>query len=387
MNEYKRFGSMIINEEMMWFITFDDVFPALYKMNLMEKKIECLGEIPWEDFFDENALIEKIDETIIIAPRWHKKRFLKYNMELSIFQSVLLEQEVWTGDISTSAFSNVIRYKNSLFFIGNKNGLIVEYFKDDEQFYIRNLDLPKGIVKQELSFFWDSAVLKDSIVYLAIENGGLFEINLLNFQCKYREIDDNYKCFSMTLIDDCLWITPYYGNSIIRYNLSLEKYSSIKIPIELKKIPFMTIINFGDEILLIPMEDEKIFCINKFNKKISSARIPKYNKINEESVCRQFLAIYRDTKGNTYLQKNGSFDLWIFYQYGKFEKISISIPFENIIKNLKNSKAVKQKKWTENQKKDLEFILWILKNCESNRNIVDNKSGMNIWKFLKLLSN
>lgn len=380
MNNQKRFGSMMIDENIFFFISYEDIFPALYKTNLLGNKIECLGEVPWENIFDENGLLGKIDNVIIIAPRWHKNKFLKYDIKLSTFKTILLEQEVWSGDFSTSAFSNVIQFNNSLFFIGNRNGLIVEYNGKDEQFYIHNLIFSSELNKEDLNFFWNSAILKENMIYLPIKKGGLLEVNLKNFRSNYIKIIEDYQCFTMTQINDHFWIIPYYGNKIMLFDLKSKKYNFITLPIEEKIMPFLTMINFGKEVLLIPMNDKFILSINKFNYEISYKKEFELDVIKENE--RQFLAIYKDINENVYLQKNRSRELWIFNKNGNLKKLSFIIPFENIQKSFEKSKAFKKMFWTENMQAGIDFILQIIKNNEKLENKVYNNHGSNIWRIL-----
>ena len=382
MDGKKQFGSMILYNKIIFFISCKDIFPALYKVNLNTNEIECLGEVPWENNLDENCLMEKIGNVIIIAPRWHEHKFLKYDIERSMFQIILLDQKLWTNDFSVSAFSNVVRLKESLFFIGNKNGVIVEYQKSMDQFYIHNLILSDGLNKEELSFFWNSAILVDGILYLPIKKGGLIKIDLENYITNYIEWENDYKPFSMNYIEGCLWIVPFYGNEIMLYDIKLNKFSFIKIPIKKEKTPFMTAIDFGEEVLLMPMFNGNIFSINKSDYIVSDRKDFRLEVSGNDEGQRQFLVIYRDEGGNTYLQKSGNYELWKFSKERIIEKKSFFIPFENIQKIFEKSKAAKRKLWFENVSVGLDFFLYCIKKDEGIEKVVSCKHGSDIWKLL-----
>ena len=382
MDGRKQFGSMILYNELLFFISCKDIFPALYKANLHTNEVECLGEVPWEDNLDENCLMEKIGNMIIIAPRWHKHKFLKYDIERSVFQIVLLDQELWINDFSVSAFSNVVRLKESLFFIGNRNGVIVEYQKSMDQFYIHNLILPGGLNREELSFFWNSAILVEGILYLPIEKGGLIKVDLENYTTNYIEFANNYKPFSMNYIEGDLWIVPYYGNEVMLYNIKLNTYSLVKIPIKKEKTPFMTAIDMGREVLLMPMFKGNVFSINKSDYIISDKKDFRLEVLGKDEGQRQFLTIYRDEGGNTYLQKSGNYELWKFNKETIFEKHSFFIPFGNIQKIFEGSKAAKRKLWFENASVSFDFFLYCIKKDEGIEKVINCNHGSDIWKLL-----
>lgn len=384
MNNRKRFGSMTVIEETVFFISCDDIFPGLYKSNLTDKKVECLGELPWERYYDENALLEKIDDVIVIAPRWHRNRFLIYDLNLSEFHTIYLNQEVWLGDTSISAFSNVAKLGESLFFIGNKNGIIVEYNSKKKQFYIHNLEIPKELSKEELSFFWDTAILEKNVIYLPIKKGGLLKIDLKKFHLDYIEIKEEYQCFKISRIENTLWIMPYYGNRIMLFDLKSENQKFIDLPIEEKNTPFMTAVDFNREVLLIPMFDENIIGINKCDHRVYKKKKFVIDDLKREQTKRQFLSIYKDANEKVYLQKNGNRKLWIFHKTGKFEEVFITIPFENIRKIFENSKTLRKMNLAENRETKLGFLFQLFKYGRDEKNQMNENYGINIWKFLKI---
>lgn len=387
MGDKKCFANMVVDEENLWFISYEDIFPALYKVNLLTRNIECMGEVPWENNFGENSLLERLDNMIIIAPRWHKRRFLRYDIKSSTFHTFFLEQDVWENDFSISAFSNVVRWNHSLFFIGNKNGLIVEYCKLDGRFRIHNLVLPEDLDKDDLSFFWNSAVLKGNELYLPIKKGGLFSVNLMDFRTKYVKITDDYQCFTISLIEEEFWILPYYGNKIMLLDFDLQKHSYIELPIEEKMMPFMTVIDCDSEILLIPMSGNSIFFINKIDHQISQKQEFELETLEESQVQRQFLSIYRDSKGNTYLQRSRNSEWWIFNAKAQLRKEFFSIPFENIQKFFDESKAAKKKYWIENTNVGFDFMLRIINRNQNYEVKEKDNNALAIWQFLLELSN
>lgn len=386
MSGRKHFGSMLIQEEILWFISYGDIFPALYKFDLLTKEISCLGEIPWENNFEEFAWLGKIDETLVIAPRWHKRKFIKYDINQSSFETVFLEQDVWTGDFSIAAFSNVVQLENSLFFIGNKSGLIVEYQKDQDRFLVHNLTFPEGVAKEDISLFWNSAILQGNELYLPVRKGGLLKISLVDFRVDYTRIVDDYECFHMELIGDCFWIMPYYDNKIMLFNWKLGKYHFVVLPIEKKKTPFMTAIDFGDEVLLMPMSEKEVFSIHKTSHEVCEKSEFRFDALGRERFQRQFLAMCKDQNGNTYLQRNGSCELWMFDKQGGLKKETVFVSFESIQKIFENSRAAKMMTWQESISVETDLILQIIKNNKENNNMEENTFGLNIWNDLKAIS-
>lgn len=383
MNNRKRFGSMTVYEETLFFISCNDVFPGLYRVDLSDKGIECLGEVPWENYHDENALLEKIEDMIVIAPRWHKNKFLLYDLKARAFQPIFLEQNVWFGDTSVSAFSNVVKARGSLFFVGNKNGLIVEYCSKKNSFCLHNLTLPKELCKEDLNFFWNSVSIEKNILYLPIRKGGLLSLSLDDFHVNYIKFEEGYECFSMSRIGNILWLLPYCGNNVMIFDLNNQTYKYIELPIEEKNIPFITAINSGTEVLLIPMFAGDIIAVNKRNYGVSKKGKLGVNDLKKEQNKRQFLSIYRDVDGTSYLQKNGSFKLWIFGENGKFIEKSILVQFEDIQDILKSTYVFKRKFFIENMDIELQFMTRYLKNCQQKRNLVREKFGVKIWELLK----
>lgn len=381
MNKRKQFGCMLVDGNTLLFISSKDIFPALYKVDLLTKRSECLGEVPWEYYADESALIGKIDDMLIIAPRCHQRKFLKYDMTHSLFQVIWLDEDIWERDFSISAFSNVVRLGNSLFFVGNKSAIIVEYRKDSDDFVIHKLILPIGLSKEELSFFWCSAVLEENELYLPFLKGGLIKIDLKDFHVAYIEIPHNYQCFSMAVIDDYFWMMPNFGNKIMLFQWKSKEYHFIEVPIKSGNIPFMAAVDWGSEILLIPMHDETIFSIDKLTYMVSKKVV--LNRLANNSRQRQFLLIYRNDEGNTYLQKSRSHELWCFSKNGDFEKETYDVTTDNIQELFAKSKMVKNKFWTESINVGIDFWLDILKGGEEENEILIQNCGLNIWTDLK----
>lgn len=383
MNDKKQFSHMIVEGNTIIFISCNDIFPALYKIDLLENKIKCLGELPWDNGFQENILLGKIEDVIIIAPYWNKRKFLKYDMRSASFQCVFLEQEVWADDFFISAFSNVVQYNRSLFFIGNKNGIIVEYSKEHDQFFIHNIVLPKELVKEDLCFFWSSIFLIDNILYLPIEKGGLLKVNILDFQTDYIKLAYDYRCFSMSLIENQLWMMPYCDNKIMIFDLKTENYSIIEFFLQSEECPFMAAVDFGDEVLLMPMKSKKILSISKLNHKISEKKEFELDALKKEQIQRQFLAICKDKDGNTYLQKNGSLETWVINKKGILKKYSFFINYKNIKKIFEKSKAAERRLWMENININIYSILWILSYCNHINRVEKNNYGCKIWNCIK----
>ena len=145
----------------------------------------------------------------------------------------------------------------------------------------------------------------------------------------------------------------------------------------------MTAVDFGKEILLIPMENEKIFAIRKSTYEILEKQNFKLSKLKKNQIQRQFVAIYRDKTGNTYLQRNDSYELWIFNKIGTFKKMSFFVQFKNIKEIFKNSKAIKKGFWIENTNIGINCMIKILKDSKYIEQIRRNDCGLKIWDFIK----
>ena len=145
----------------------------------------------------------------------------------------------------------------------------------------------------------------------------------------------------------------------------------------------MTTVDYGKEILLFPMFDKCILSVDKSNYKISEKHGFKMNALEENQTERQFSAIYKDSKQNVYLQKNGSSKIWILNREGFFSEVSIRIPFENIKNIYKSSKAIKRIFLTERKEIKFDTMMQILEMKQYEEQTINKKVGENIWRFLR----
>lgn len=383
MSNCLKFRSMTVDEETLFFIAYNNVFLGLYKADIAGNEVECLDEIPWVNSYDENILLEKINDVLVIAPCLHKNRFLLYDLKAKVFHSIFLEQNFWFGDITTAAFSNVVRFGKSLFFIGNKNGAIVEYCSIKNDFYVHNLMIPKELEKEDLNFFWCSVILEKNVLYLPTRKGGLILVNLENFCLNYIQGTGEFECFCMSRVDDVLWMMPYHGNYVMTFDMVTKKNKLIELPIGIRQAPFMTVIDAGKDLLLIPMHDENVIAIDKISYGVSGKGRLETNDLKHTQNKRQFLAIYKSIEGNVYLQKNGCFDLWIFEKSSNFRKKSFMISIEKTWNVLRELDIFKRRIFMENVDLGLVFISQALGIEHKEKGLTDGKYGINIWKYLK----
>lgn len=260
-SHHLRIPTVDIVENNMYFVSIVNGMQALYRFNLKVDSLECLGRIPY-NIRDTNgyASLGKIGNKIIIAPCFCTQNFIEYNIQDHQFK-----KKEGKGNFcllpDTAAFTNVIHYRNSLFFFNNISGVIVEYnFKRDEYVYHDNWS--SSIKKIErLVFYWNSVIRVENRCFLPVMYSDLIlelDLDTCNL-CNQHRLGMNLKVFSMSYDGIYFWITTVDGK-ILRWNI---QDNDVEMIIDNGQKKYINSLSSGSKQYFFPEQTDTYFYIDK----------------------------------------------------------------------------------------------------------------------------
>ena len=323
------FYSMCVEKKKAWFVSRDDCFQGLYCINLSNGSIICLGRIPI-GFRDSHALIGKVGNELIIAPRWEKSRFVKYDLQQNVFELVDLNVDLWNGNKSIAAFTNVVSIYDSLYFIGNNNGFVVEYNSVQKEFVIHSLKLPEGLSNEKLSFYWNSIRKYDENTWLLVpvSRDCILKYNLNSYSVQEIKTFSDIPFLSISMpAEDEILILPQRGNRLLLYNLKDEKKHIIDYPIKESLNLFKIAIKFKEGFLIVPDSLDDNFFFNIQTQELSRINIEfKGLNIDEKN---KILALSYDEKSS---------QLYFLYSDGNLVTFNSDLSVETYALKLPNNR-------------------------------------------------
>lgn len=340
------FEYMAVENQFIWFVSTSSAFSGLFEMNIETGEINCLGELPILcKTRREFVVLEKIKNKIIIAPYFSNSGFIEYNIENKKFDIVQMKQSIWKNEIiGMSAFANVVKYNDKLFFIGNANGLIVEYDSVLQQYIYHTSwtqDVEQLLNVSEIFFWRNSYVQIENKIFIAIINTNkIIEIDLDFLQSKCHCIPFNVELAGAFFVKGFFWLTVMKGNFIIKWSFEENKFQQVNLPLDSEvDIPVAGIVGVDGGLLILPclrkdvffIDDEKNILEHVFDmeKVISKGRDFRVTEIEEYAVIK--------VRGDEYdsFALQGKKGVLQIFNSAKKEIIELKLFLEdNILKNI-----------------------------------------------------
>ena len=268
------FPLMAKDGERIWFISSGDIVCALYQLDLNLDKLECLGEIPapYDTGFEYGAL-GKMGDIIVLAPYFGDGDFVEYSLSEKRFRMVRLS--VTIERYPFAAFSNVINWNDSLFFIGNMNGWIVEYRRKDKRYIahsVWNDDLRReGIEREEIRFAWNANVQINNVVYMPVYGKNwILKLELPNCSVKVNRLPIDFSSYRMCCDGINFWLisNEIKDSSVLKWNENQNSCEKIKLTSDSnKQLCFIDIICAKNILYCFPLGNENGIFMLDINSK------------------------------------------------------------------------------------------------------------------------
>ena len=252
--KYNRWFPMVAYDgEMVWFITSANLFSGLYQLDMKTDEVTFLDELPisYAQMMEYGA-IGKIGTKIIIMPFYCHGPGLEYDLVRRDFQTISLPPDIWFAGSEAEAFANTFHYRDSLYFIGNANGLIVEYNETKRyQFHTVWAD-GLAIPAKELRFSWNAGVQIAGRVYLPVMGTNrILELELETMRAALHTLPEDIALLTLSYDGEDFWGTPYRGNRTICWNLKNGKTKTYLLP-----VPAETVFGFAHS---VTMQGRQVF--------------------------------------------------------------------------------------------------------------------------------
>ena len=251
---YHRWFPMVAYDgEMAWFITSANLFSGLYQLDMKIDEVTFLAELPgsYAQMIEYGA-IGKIGTKIVILPFYCQEGALEYDLVRGDFQTIPLPPDAWLGGSQAEAFGNTFQYRDSLYFIGNANGLIVEYNETKRcQFHTAWAD-GLAIPVEKICFSGNAGVQIAGHVYLPVMGmNHILELELETMRATLHTLPEDIASLTLSYDGEDFWVTPYQGNRTICWNLTSGKTKTYLLP-----VPAETVFGFARS---ITMQGRQVF--------------------------------------------------------------------------------------------------------------------------------
>lgn len=247
-------------DEKIWFVSLELVF-CLFQMDKVSGELQCLGILPVNYGRQEAyTAIGKINNRIIMAPYYCTGDFIEFDLRSYQFKKIPLKYDIYSGN---GTFNQVVKYNNTLFFIGCANGVIVEV--NDNGQYIYHFKWAEQIGHQiKNKLFFAGCACEDGIIYLPVYNTNrIIELDMSNWKCGITVLPVEYKIISQFYDGRMFWYLPDEGNKIITYRKNKNEVEQIIIPMNSQgKDIFKTILFNEDKTIVIMNNDNICFSVS-----------------------------------------------------------------------------------------------------------------------------
>lgn len=239
----------------LWFIN-QETAALLCRMNIRSCKIQVIKELPVEYKTQlECMVLGRKNNKIIIAPFLGNQGFVEYDISdgnIKIIENTKNQQK----KMKRGKFVSVFEYKDSLYFIGSGNGLIIEY-KGETGEYIQHSEWSEEVGRQlgmEADFYTVATFAQiNNKIYVGIwKTNILIEITLPDMKTKIIPYDFDYSLGSITSSGNTIWAVPQEGNAVAAWNEE-EGSKCITLPIQACEAPFHIPAAVDDGAVFIPL--------------------------------------------------------------------------------------------------------------------------------------
>lgn len=267
---YNRWFPMAaVDEERIFFVTSATLFSGLYQLEKKTDTLTLLAELPTPYIrLVEYAAIGKIGRKVILMPFYCHEGVLEYDLVQRTFRTIPLPAGTWWEGSDVEAFTNVFRYGDSLYFIGNGNGLIVEYDSVTER-YLFHTSWAKSLPmeRNSLRFFLNAGVQVAGHAYLPVMGTNqILELEFTTGKAVLHVLPVAFRALSLSYDPnhEDFWVTPLQGNQVICWNKKENRIQPYLLPISSDTVMgFANSVSIGGRQMFFPFLRSEFFSLSK----------------------------------------------------------------------------------------------------------------------------
>ncbi len=211
---------------------------------------------------DAYNVLAKVNNKVLIAPFCSQNNFVEYNCLTHTFAEVPNPKRYWNS-LGIPAFSNVVCHKDSAFFFGNGNDIIVEYDGRKDQFIYHENWL--GGLKKHISsmdkFVFDryGCACVDSRVYFVSENlSAIICLDLDSMEVNMFHMPLDARFSYITYYQGVFYLLSAYEKKVVRWDEGTGAFHELTIPKSMGVFPYCGFFHVKSGLAIIPMEGNPI---------------------------------------------------------------------------------------------------------------------------------
>ncbi|SFW31975.1 hypothetical protein [Selenomonas ruminantium] len=259
--ECPQVGAYCRDRQKIYFIyNVRNVFGVLCEADLSNDKVKILCQVPNDEEMTnwglEYVITVQSGKKLIMPPYFSSNGFLEYDMLTGKLQSLPCEEKVWEPNLERcSAFGMVTEWHDSIYFLGNANGLIVEYRKKAGK-YVYHKNWLGGIESQKKPIF-GGGELVDGVWYLVATNMNMMlalDMESMNASMVNIPLPDGFQLRSISRNGDELWLTPIQGNCLgcIHMDSKEIEFFECQSISKHQRIPFSSVVPWKQSRMIFP---------------------------------------------------------------------------------------------------------------------------------------
>ena len=272
------FEYVVVENEKIWGVS-QGSFIGLYEIDLKSTEVRCLGELPIKNRQPlgrdlEYVALGKVNGKILIAPYFSKEGLIVYDMIRQTFDYIPIAPNSFPNHGVASAFVYAVTWKESLFFIGNRTGIILEYasrtnvvsYHDKWSKKVRML-----IGKDDMLFERQGYIQKDNFLYMVVSRTNLIvKLDMDTMKSVLYKIPGDFRAINLCYDGDFFWIIPMDGTYVIRWDEVRNSYQRIRLPRRAEQFSFLGGGVLGDSIVLFPSMADYVLRIDKHSLNVKN---------------------------------------------------------------------------------------------------------------------
>lgn len=244
---------------------------ALFEMDLTTDQVSSLGMVPGQSagfagsYLSAYCVLMKIREKIIMAPSYSDGGFVEYDCTTGGFRQVKKTMTFWTAAMKAQlrdAFRSAVRYGDSVFFIGNGSGLIVEYNGREQRYFYHTAwaeDIADVAEKEKLIFGRYGFCLRENILYLlSSEEPLLIQLDLDTMRAQIRKFPFSERISYIVWHEGYFWLLSSWNKKMIRWDEGRDAFCKIPLSEGAGRFPFGGCMAMGNAVWMFPREEERL---------------------------------------------------------------------------------------------------------------------------------
>ena len=256
-------------------------FAGLYEMNLDNDEIKCLGELPIEyqcvfNHPTEYVVLKHIRNEIIIAPYMSDGDLIIYNLDTGVFKKIKLAQKVFNKKTCGEVISNVFSFGDSLYFVANHVGIIVEYDSASKiityhEDWFDNVASEIGIAS--IATTLQGIEQSKNYVYMAIrDENKILRIDPATHSVEMFSMPYEFHAYGIRYDGNFFWISSIYGESVTKWDPIEMTFQRNFLPTSLN--PAYQAVGISDQyVFLFPCLESRFFAIDRRDNALVQIKI------------------------------------------------------------------------------------------------------------------